>query len=192
MRVSREEAENNRKRVVNVAGQLFREHGFDGIGIADLMKQAGLTHGGFYKQFGSKADLEAEASACIMEENADLWSGIIARQSEDQLAGLLAFYLSERQLDAERVGCGMATLGGDAARQGTAVQAAFTDGIKRHLQQLSEIVRGGDQKEKRRNAMATLAGMVGALLLARAVDDRRFAAELLETTRSDLADRFGD
>jgi TetR/AcrR family transcriptional repressor of nem operon len=191
MRVSREDADKNRRRVIAVAGEQFRAHGFDGIGIADLMKQAGLTHGGFYKQFASKADLEAEASAAVLRENAELWDRVIAKRKDDPLGALLSFYLSDKRLDQVQEACGMATLAGDAARHAPDVRSAFTSGILRHVEQISDIVPGKNDGEKRGHAMAVLAGMAGALVLARAVDDRRLANELMDTVRKDLANRFG-
>jgi TetR/AcrR family transcriptional repressor of nem operon len=189
MRVNREEAEKNRKRVVSTAGALFRERGFDGIGIADLMKEAGLTHGGFYKQFASKQHLQAEACAGVLAENTARWSEII-EAGDKPFETLLNFYLSSVQHRADKTACAMATLGTDAARQGGTVRSVFTRGIEAHLQQLQEILPGDTETEKRRHAMTALAEMVGALILARAVDDRTLAGELLDTARDDLAGRF--
>ena len=190
MRVSREEAAKNRKRVVSTAGALFRQHGFDGIGIADLMKEAGLTHGGFYKQFASKADLEAEASAAGLSENAQLWSKIIDRYSEAPLARLVDFYLAPAQKHALKEGCAMAALGADAARQTGPVRAVFAEGIAAHAKQLEAIVPGNTEVDRRRNALAALSQMVGALILARATDDETLADELLGAAREDLTNRF--
>ncbi len=190
MRVSREEAAENRKRVVTTAGELFRQHGFDGIGIADLMKQAGLTHGGFYKQFGSKADLEAEASAEVLKDNAQLWSKIIAMNSSAPLAGLVDFYLAPAQRHTLKEGCAMAALGADAARQAGRVRTAFSKGIAAHAEQLEAIAPGNTEADKRRNALAALSQMVGALILARATDDDTFANALLQAARDDLTGRF--
>jgi TetR/AcrR family transcriptional repressor of nem operon len=190
MRVSREEAAENRKRVVSTAGALFRQHGFDGIGIADLMKQAGLTHGGFYKQFTSKADLEAEASAEVLSDNAQLWSKIIARNSDAPLARLLNFYLAPAQKHALKEGCAMAALGADAARQTGPVRRVFAEGIAAHARQLEAIIPGNARADKRRNALAALSQMVGALILARAMDDDTLADELLQAAREDLTGRL--
>ncbi len=93
MRVSRAQAEENRETVINVASRLFREHGFDGIGLKDLMKGAGLTQGGFYKQFASKDDLAAQASRRAMESATRRWSEAAA-DSSDPLEAVMAFYLS--------------------------------------------------------------------------------------------------
>src|SRR5438046_7832753 len=96
MKVSREQAAQNRERIVEAAAQLFRERGFDGVGVADLMREAGLTHGGFYGHFSSKADLIAEASACALTRSLALWSELAARASGDPLSAIAGVYLTSR------------------------------------------------------------------------------------------------
>src|SRR6188474_3801293 len=93
MRVSREQAVQNRDRIVEAAAQLFRERGFDGIGVADLMKEAGLTHGGFYGHFSSKDDLIAQASARELTRSLTYWSKVAERASGDRLSAIAAVYL---------------------------------------------------------------------------------------------------
>src|SRR5919109_3192693 len=93
MRVSRIQAAENRQTVINVASRLFRERGFDGIGLKDLMKGAGLTQGAFYKQFDSKEDLVAQASRRALESASSRWSAAAAANPEDPLGALVAFYL---------------------------------------------------------------------------------------------------
>ena len=95
MRVSREQAQRNREHVVEVSSRLFRERGFDGIGVDDLMKEAGLTRGGFYGQFKSKEDLKVEASRRAFSMNKDKISKVVAETAEGKLAALAKFYLSE-------------------------------------------------------------------------------------------------
>src|SRR5829696_10113780 len=94
MRVSRVQAEENRQTVINVASRLFREHGFDGIGLKDLMEGAGLTQGAFYKQFASKDDLAAQASKRALESTMRRWSAVAAANPEDPLEAVISFYLS--------------------------------------------------------------------------------------------------
>src|SRR5215213_8807920 len=94
MRVSRAQAAENRETVINVASRLFREHGFDGIGLKGLMKGAGLTQGAFYKQFASKEDLVAQASRRAMESATDRWSAATAENPTDPLGSVIALYLS--------------------------------------------------------------------------------------------------
>lgn len=187
MRVSKEQAAENRRRVVEVASALFRERGFNGIGVADLMKEAGLTHGGFYGQFASKDDLAAEACARAMEVMAERWDGAAETPPDDEaLKALLDGYLSPRHRDHSAAGCPIAALGVDVSRQGGAVRGAFTRGLRPFIDRLQRLVPGRSAEAKRRAALATLSGMVGALILSRAVDDPALSEEILEAARERL------
>ena len=125
MKVSREQAAQNRERILDAAAQLFRERGFEGIGVADLMKEAGLTHGGFYGHFSSKEDLIAQASARELTRSLAHWSKLAERASGDPLSAVADAYLtsstsrqSGRGLCAGRAGTGrVATGSGRAARR---------------------------------------------------------------------------
>src|SRR5437867_12075761 len=118
MKVSREQAAYNRERIVEAAAQLFRERGFEGIGVADLMKEAGLTHGGFYGHFSSKEDLIAEASARALTRSLALWSKLAERGSGDRLSAIAGAYLTSTHRDDPGAGCVLAALGPDVSRQG--------------------------------------------------------------------------
>src|SRR5947209_3087766 len=118
MRVSRTQAEKNRQAVIDVASRLFREHGFDGIGLKDLMQSAGLTQGAFYKQFASKDDLAAQASRRALESAFQRWSAAAAARPQDPLGAVVAFYLSTDHREEKMDGCPVVALGSDAARQG--------------------------------------------------------------------------
>src|SRR5438093_11893587 len=111
MRVSRTQAEKNRQTVIDVASRLFREHGFDGIGLKDLMKGAGLTQGAFYKQFASKEDLASQASKRALESASSRWSAAAAANPEDPLGAVIALYLSMEHRDERMDGCPVAALG---------------------------------------------------------------------------------
>src|SRR5216110_2787030 len=113
MKVSREQAAQNRERIVEAAAQLFRERGFEGIGVADLMKEAGLTHGGFYGHFSSKQDLVAEASARALMRSLALFSDAAERETADPLSAIASAYLSRRHRDKPGEGCLLAALGSD-------------------------------------------------------------------------------
>src|SRR5438309_11707248 len=105
MKVSREQAARNRERIVETAAQRFRERGFEGIGVADLMKEAGLTHGGFYGHFSSKEDLIAEASARALAQSLALWGKLADRAPGDPLSALAGAYLISRHRDHPGAGC---------------------------------------------------------------------------------------
>ena len=180
MRVTRIQADENRQTVINVASRLFRQHGFDGIGLKDLMKAAGLTQGAFYKQFASKEDLAAQASRRAMESATHRWSAATAAKPEDPLGAVIAFYLSMGHRGEKMDGCPIVALGSDAARQGTDVKASFEAGIKAHLEVLSNMIGETESKELSGKAMAILSTMVGALILSRAVNDERLSKQFLQ------------
>src|SRR3954454_13876508 len=125
MRVSRDQAEKNRQTVINVASHLFREPGFDGIGLKDLMEAAGLTQGAFYKQFASKEDLAAQASERALESATRRWSAAAEAHPKDPLGAIIAFYLSMAHREETADGCPVVALGADAARQGADLKASF-------------------------------------------------------------------
>lgn len=179
MRVSKEQAAENRNRIIDVAGTLFRERGFAGIGVADLMKEAGLTHGGFYGHFASKDDLAAQACARTLAAAAAWWETQAAAPGES-LRAIVSSYLSEQHRDAPGRGCAIAALATDVSRQGSAVRRAFTDGLRPFIATLTRILPERREAARRKKALATLSGLVGALILARAVDDPALSTEILE------------
>ncbi|OYU99672.1 MAG: TetR family transcriptional regulator [Burkholderiales bacterium PBB5] len=180
MKVTKAQAEANRAHVVETASQLFRERGFDGVGVADLMAAAGFTHGGFYKQFGAKADLMAEAPACGIAQTATLSQGVDAPT-------FISHYLSRAHRDGRATGCTMAALGGDAARQPASVRAAFAAGIENLVAALGhpgEAPSASEAAQARARILDALAHAVGALVMSRACpDDSPLADELLVASR---------
>lgn len=185
MRVSRAQAEANRETVINVASKLFRERGFDGIGLKDLMKGAGLTQGGFYKQFESKDDLAALASRRAMESANRRWSSVAA-SSSDPLQAVIDLYLSAGHRGETGDGCPLVALGADAARQSPDVRKPFQDGIKAHLQFLEELMAIKDHDEAAHKAMAALSLMVGAVTLSRILADEKLSDRLLEAAAAEV------
>jgi TetR/AcrR family transcriptional repressor of nem operon len=180
MRVTRSQAEQNRQTVIDVASRLFRERGFDGIGVKDLMEGAGLTQGGFYKQFASKDDLVALASRRALESAANRWSAAVAASPEDPLGAVIDFYLSTGHREEKMDGCPVVALGSDAARQGAEVKASFEAGIREYLEMLGSWVDGTGGEAAGGKAMAILSTMVGAVVLSRAVNDPDLAKAFLD------------
>jgi TetR/AcrR family transcriptional regulator, transcriptional repressor for nem operon len=180
MRVSRSQAAENRETVINVASRLFRERGFDGIGLKDLMKGAGLTQGAFYKQFESKEDLAAQASRRAMESASRRWSAAAEANPQDPLGAVIAFYLSMDHREERMDGCPVVALGSDAARQGADVKASFEAGIEEYLELLDSWVGEADDEKLNGKAMAILSTMIGAVLLSRAVNDADLAQAFLD------------
>ncbi|BAV74794.1 transcriptional regulator, TetR family [Pseudomonas chlororaphis subsp. aurantiaca] len=183
MRVTKAQAQANRERIVETASELFRERGFDGVGVADLMAAAGFTHGGFYKHFGSKADLMAEASACSLSKS-------LASSEALDVPGFIDVYVTREHRDGRGSGCTMAALCGDAARQSDDLKATFAEGIEHTLQTLGDKYPTGTDAapgEGRRKMIALLSRAVGALMLSRACpDDSALADEILEVCRAEM------
>ena len=186
MRVSRQKAAENRERIVDAASALFRAKGFDGIGVADIMKAADLTHGGFYGHFASKDDLIAQASRRAMALAAANWGKVVATAPKNPYAALLDHYLSPRHRDHPDQGCAFAALSGDAARCAKPVRAAFSEGLEPLIDVLTSAVPGRSKAVRRRKAIAALAELIGALILARAVDEVALSNEILESARQEL------
>jgi len=180
MKVSREQAALNRERILEVAGQLFRERGFDGIGVADLMKEAGLTHGGFYGHFASKEELMAEASARALTNTFAFLSKQAERAAGDPLSTVAKSYLSSGHSDDPGTGCLLAALGPDVSRQGDAVRRTVTDYLRSTVDLLTTLVSGKSKAARRQKAISTYATFVGTMVMARAVDDRALSQEILD------------
>lgn len=182
MKVTKAQSQENRARIVETASALFRERGYDGVSVADLMLAAGLTHGGFYKHFGSKADLMAEATE----------RGLIAKMAEFKdldVAQFVEHYLSRTHRDGRGEGCTMAALCGDAARQPPAVRATFAEGIASMLAAVEQAATasGADPAVARAQAIGLFSQMLGALTLSRACpDEAPLADEILEVCRDQL------
>jgi TetR/AcrR family transcriptional regulator, transcriptional repressor for nem operon len=186
MRVSRQKAAENRERIIDAAGALFRQKGFDGIGVAEIMKAADLTHGGFYGHFTSKDDLVAQASKRAMTRAALNWGKVIADAPKDSYAALLKHYLSPRHRDDPGHGCAFAALSADAARCSRPVRTAFAEGLEPLIEVVANAVPGRSKATRRRKAVAAMAELVGALILARAVDDPALSDEILDAARQEL------
>jgi TetR/AcrR family transcriptional repressor of nem operon len=191
MRVSREKAAENRERIIDAAGSLFRAEGFAGIGVADIMKAAELTHGGFYGHFASKDDLAAQASRRSLARAAAKWERIAAGSPKDAYAALLTNYLTRAHRDDPARGCALASLSSDAARGGKDVRAVFAEGLRPFLDILVKAIPGRSKAARRRKAIATMAALVGAVTLARAVGDPRLSDEILKAVHRALLEVVG-
>ena len=177
MRVSREKAVENRQRIVEAAARLFRDGGFDGVGVDAIMKEARLTHGGFYGHFASKEALMTEAMAHALAGSMAWQAGL------GSLSELAAGYLSDRHRADRANGCAVAALGADVARQSPDLRKTLTAGVRQQIGRIVSLLRRGTPAVRRRRAIATYAGLVGALTLARAVDDPALAREILAAAR---------
>lgn len=186
MKVSREEAEANRERVIKAAAKLFRERGYNGVGVANLMKDAGLTHGGFYNQFDSKEQLLAEACNYAIDSGGRRWDKIAASAPEHPLEAVARAYLSLEHRDNPGYGCVFAALGPDAARLSPEVKQAMTEGLRKQIGRLEALMEPVEPAERRQAALVVFASMVGALVLARAVEDEALSEEFLSAVHESI------
>jgi TetR/AcrR family transcriptional regulator, transcriptional repressor for nem operon len=182
MKVTRAQSEENRQVVINTASRLFRERGFDGIGLNDLMNAAGLTHGGFYKKFKSKEDLVVQACARALDKSRVKWSRVIARAKGNPFAAIVRSYLSDRHRDDKVDGCAFAALGSDAARHGRALRQIFETEIEAHLDLLDSLSSGDPNEKTRDRSIATLSTMVGALIISRVVNNPALSKRFLDAS----------
>ena len=177
MKVSREKVAENHEAILEAAGLLFREKGFDSVGVAEVMNAAGLTHGGFYGHFKSKDDLIAQTMTYLLEQ----------ASSDVDFDVLVDRYLSPAHRDNPATGCPTAALAAATRRQSKSAREAMTTGQRGFIEALSKKADGNSAAARRRTAIATWSAMVGAITLARAVEDRKLAAEILRETRAWIA-----
>lgn len=184
-RVSKEQSQRNRETIVQVASDLFRERGLAGIGVADLMGAAGLTHGGFYGHFASKDDLAAEAAARAFEQVAELWQEGTGTPDERRAAyeESVTHYLLPAHRDAPSHGCPMAALAADVAREpdDKPIRQVFQKGIAASVDALAALSSGG-----REEALRELSLLVGTMILARATKGVAISDEFLDAARRQL------
>jgi TetR/AcrR family transcriptional repressor of nem operon len=186
MRSSREQAEKNRQGVIDTASQLFRERGFDGIGVIELMGAAGMTKGAFYKQFDSKEDLTAQASRRSMEMATGRWVAAVDKHPDAPLEAVIDMYLSREHRDEKAEGCPLVALGADAARQGPDVKASFEEGVTAHLSSLRKLIPAMRNDKNEDKEKVVLALMVGALTLSRMVNDESLSRSFLDAAAAQI------
>ena len=183
MRQSREEKARTHDRIVEVAAAQIREAGIDGPRVAEIMRAAGLTHGGFYKHFESRDDLIAEAAERAFAD-ADRTVHDVTDDADDPLAALVDWYVSTEHRDNPATGCPVAALGGDTPRADHRVRTAYTRQLERYLGDLERSFGWGD--EARRRATVAVSTLVGSVVLARAVNDEALSEEILRNVREAL------
>jgi len=177
MRISKAQAEKNRTRVVESAAVMFRQRGFEGAAVSDLMKAAGFTHGGFYNHFPAKESLLEEALASAWKQMA------AERGRAKNLQQLVSGYLSRATRQAPGSSCPAAALAGDVSRQPQSVKVVFAEGLEEMIDSLQARLSRGSKAAQRELAVSLAARLVGALLLSRAVpDEHHLAHELLDAT----------
>jgi TetR/AcrR family transcriptional repressor of nem operon len=174
------------ERIVDAAARAIRRSGYDGTGVADIMKKAGLTHGGFYAHFSSREAMLAEAADHAGAESVATSSRIAeAAQPDQALEALLAIYLSTAHVENMETGCPIAALGSEMPRQAPEVRHAATRRIKEMIDLVARYSPDSDPGARER-ALFMVSTMVGTLILARAVDDPKLSRALCQAT----LDRF--
>ncbi|EJL34525.1 transcriptional regulator [Caulobacter sp. AP07] len=183
MRVSRDQMQANRLRILDSASRLFREKGFEAVSVAEVMKAAGLTHGGFYGHFESKDDLIAQAIGHIFTAQDD---------GQGDLGAYLNAYLSSQHRDSVGEGCPTAALVADIRRETPAARLAMTEGFRSQIDRMAKAIAEPGAAASRRQAVGAWAAMVGAVVLARAIDDPALSDEILDETRSWIEGNLGE
>lgn len=189
MRVSKEKAAENRQKILTAAARLFREQGVSATGVDAITKDASLTHGAVYSQFGSKEAITVEAVRLALQSSKRLWRRLVEQKGiEKAFPAIVATYLSRDHREAVGQGCVVAALGSEIARQPQSVREAFTEELKDVLEFLAELMPGDNPVRKYEDAITAFVGMTGALMLARAVNDESLADQILKGT----AQRIGE
>lgn len=188
MRRTRQAKQQTHERIVAAAARRFRAGGIAGVGVADVMGEAGLTHGGFYAHFASKDALVAEACGVGLTQSRERIIRKIQREpAERRLAAFIDLYLSAEHRDHPEAGCVMPALSGEVARSSGEVRAAFTQAYNDYRDALASLLadtdNAGDGGSGDDEAMALLAGLAGTMLLARAVDDPALSERMLRVNR---------
>ena len=192
MKVSREKAAENRETLVTAASRLFREQGIDGVGVAEISKAAGLTHGALYAQFDSKQALAAQALAHGLRR-----AEVPLKNAADKggLAACLDFYLSPKQRDNLAGGCAMAASASEIARQDVSVSTEFANGLERMAAIIEATLdRALLAKSRRQRALSIASSLIGAIAASRAVakSDPRLANEIIAAARQILEEAGGE
>jgi TetR/AcrR family transcriptional repressor of nem operon len=190
MRYSREHKLETHERIVKKASVRLREKGAHGIGVADLMKEAGLTHGGFYAHFDSREALVIEAFAYAMDRSTERWRHLAeAMPPEKRLATIVNSYLTPAHRDDPGHGCAVPTLGADIARENPRTRKAFAAKLEQMVHMLAEQIPEVPRKAARKQAMAAIATMMGTLVLARVAGNGDFSDEILGAGRDAVLGR---
>ncbi|WP_089100410.1 TetR/AcrR family transcriptional regulator [Streptomyces hyaluromycini] len=173
-------------RIVDKAAARFRRDGVNGVGVAELMKEAGLTHGGFYRHFASRDDLVAEAVEHALEQGNKRFLTAAARGGQQAFTAIVDGYLSTAHRDAPQDGCAVAALPQDVSRADDRTRAAYGRQVENYLDILAGLASGDDPAAERRQACLALSALVGAVAMARAVGDPELSAEILSETAAAL------
>jgi len=190
MRVSKEKAAHNREQILTAAARLFREQGIGATGVDSITDEAGLTHGAVYSQFGSKEAIAAEAVRLALSRSKHLWDRMAERRGKKKVfPAIVEQYLSAAHRDHAGQGCVIAAIGSEIARQPRSVRDSFTREFKHSLEYLAELVGENNSSRGTEDAIAAFVSMVGALIIARAVNDETLSDLILKSTAKRVVQR---
>ena len=193
MRYSDTHKDETHERLLKIAGRALREKGPDGVAVADVMKQAGLTHGGFYAHFKSKDALLVEALEGVFSHAKQKFRGATeGMPPRHALAAYIEFYVSQRHRDNPANGCPVTALNSDLPRQSKAFRKAFDGGAKMLVSSMEARIRdAGIEGDAHALAASVLSAMAGAVAISRAISDRSLSDQMLETARESIKQRLG-
>ena len=190
MRYSKEHKLETRARIVKRASMRLREKGAHGIGVADLMKDAGLTHGGFYAHFDSREALVIEAFSHAMDRGTERWRKLAEQTApEKRLATIVESYLTPVHRDDPGRGCAIPTLAAEIARENPRTRKAFAAKLEQMMDMMADQVPDVPRKGARKQAVAALATMMGTLVLSRIAGSGEFSDEILAAGREAVLGR---
>ena len=190
MRYSKEHKQETHARIVKKASVRLREKGAHGIGVADLMKEAGLTHGGFYAHFDSREALVIEAFAYAMDRSTERWRKMAEQTPpEKRLATIVESYLTPVHRDDPGHGCAVPTLGAEIARESPKTRRAFAAKLEQMIEMMADQILDVPRKVARKQAMAALTSMIGTLVLSRIAGTGEFSDEILTSGREAVLER---
>ena len=190
MRYSKEHKQETHARIVKKASVRLREKGAHGIGVADLMKEAGLTHGGFYAHFDSREALVVEAFGYAMDRSTERWRKVAEQTPpEKRFATIVESYLTSVHRDDPGHGCAVPTLGAEIARESLKTRKAFAAKLEQMIDIIADQILDVPGKTARKQAMAALATMMGTLVLSRIAGSGEFSDEILSSGRDAVLER---
>ena len=186
MRISRQKVVENRELILQTAADQFREHGIDGVGVADLMKAAGMSLGSFYGYFESKDQLVAETYAKAVGATKDRILEFLTKTDEKAYMNMVNEYLSPGHRDNLRQGCVLAALGSEVTHQSGAVRHAATKELRTLFDETAKNLPGRTVKQRHSLAIATLASLIGGLILSRMVDEPDLSNQVLDAVKASM------
>jgi TetR/AcrR family transcriptional repressor of nem operon len=177
-------------RILDIAAARIRRDGIDGLTVADLMKEAGLTHGGFYRHFDSQEHLVAEAAQRALSKGSEPANAAAQLGGRRGYTAVVDGYLSAQHRDHPESGCAVPCVAADVVRAGGSARSAYTRQVQEYLTVLADLIDNPDREVGEREAVLSLSVLVGAISMARAVDDPNLSKQILTDASTGLKERI--